>query len=163
MVYIFYFGFTLVGMFFCCCFFLFAGKYFTHCVAELLQFHYRYIDLPGAAKPRCKANGEYESMQCSGSVCYCVNAIGVIIPGSSVPLWAKPRCKGKDQFSMLAEAVYITKLVPTLVEAVLYATHYFNQNDHCRHNSTCTNFMMANLPIPCYTDGFFGQYHWFAW
>ena len=32
---------------------------------------------PGQFVPNCKPSGEYDNLQCQGSICYCVNKYGV--------------------------------------------------------------------------------------
>ena len=56
----------------------------------------RYNDnMLGGDKPRCKPNGEFEPIQCNGSLCYCVDRNGKSLLGTYVPLCETPVCPGK--------------------------------------------------------------------
>ena len=49
---------------------------------------------PGAFTPRCKSDGNFESVQCHGSVCYCVNNKGIALPSTEVSIGqGRPNCQ----------------------------------------------------------------------
>ncbi|XP_067666218.1 syndecan-like isoform X2 [Haliotis asinina] len=61
-----------------------TGKNLHPCVFKLVQ-HIR-SPMYGTFRPRCKMNGEFEELQCHGSVCFCVDQRGRKIFGSEVPI-----------------------------------------------------------------------------
>ena len=55
--------------------------------------------------PRCTPQGEYEKVQCLGSVCFCVNANGDEIAGTKVNLPARPNCTVAGSYLRWKEGV----------------------------------------------------------
>ncbi|KAL4218178.1 Cell surface proteoglycan [Mactra antiquata] len=55
------------------------GANLKTCVFQMVQSRQ---DLLGAYRPRCDEMGEYEPMQCQGSLCWCVDSIGNEIVGT---------------------------------------------------------------------------------
>lgn len=50
----------------------------------------------GAFVPKCRPDGEYEEMQCHGSVCFCVDEGGEEIVGTRVPRHHSLNCKSQS-------------------------------------------------------------------
>ncbi|XP_053383129.1 uncharacterized protein LOC123540918 [Mercenaria mercenaria] len=65
------------------------GKNLTTCVFQLVQHSQGLL---GAYKPKCTLDGEYEQIQCQGSECWCVDAVGNELTGTMTNKPAIPVC-----------------------------------------------------------------------
>ncbi|PFX15746.1 Equistatin [Stylophora pistillata] len=77
------------------------GKPLTACQKE----YQKYLRRPwwqsfNRYVPRCRPDGAYEKVQCSGGVCYCVTPQGKEIPGTkTINLARRPNCTYTDKLS----------------------------------------------------------------
>lgn len=66
------------------------------CLAE--RRHAKASNRIGRFVPLCKANGDYEDLQCRGSVCSCVNKYGVILHNTGRPIGGNQTCPTTGTF-----------------------------------------------------------------
>lgn len=66
-----------------------TGENLSTCVFQLVQHSQGLI---GEYRPKCTLEGEYESIQCQGSECWCVDAIGDVISGTIKNRPDIPKC-----------------------------------------------------------------------
>lgn len=65
------------------------GENLSTCVFQLVQHSQGLL---GEYKPKCTLEGEYETIQCQGSECWCVDAIGDVISGTITDKPNIPKC-----------------------------------------------------------------------
>lgn len=91
----------------------------TLCEQDLLNA----TGMPGEFVPACEEDGSYSTIQCWGSTgyCWCVDEIGLEIPGTSIPSWqGMPDCSSsQDACTLIPD--------PGPCFAAIQA-YYFNQD-----------------------------------